>query len=75
MTDKTNLTADGVRPTDKDIPISWLRTYGKGRLFYCSFGENHHIFSNPVILQHYLDGIQFVLGDLSANTMPLAAPN
>jgi hypothetical protein len=39
-------------------------------LFYCSFGENSHIFSNPVLLQHYLDGIQFALGDLAADMAP-----
>ena len=70
MTDKTNLNAKGVRPTDKDIPISWVRSYGKGRMFYCALGHNHHIFWNPTILQHYLDGIQFALGDLSADSAP-----
>ena len=75
MTDPVNLGAKGVRPTDKDIPISWVRSFGKGRVFYCSFGQNHHIFWNPVLLQHYLDGIQFALGDLPADTKPLPKPD
>ncbi len=75
MTDKTNLNAEGVRPTDKDIPISWVRSYGKGRIFYCALGHNHHIFWNQTILQHYLDGIQFAFGDLPADSTPVPKAN
>jgi type 1 glutamine amidotransferase len=71
MTNQTNLTeAKGLRPTDKDVPVSWVRSYGKGRVFYCSFGHNHEIFWNPAVLQHYLAGIQFALGDLVVDTTP-----
>lgn len=70
MTDQANLNARGVRPTDKDIPISWVRDFDKGRVFYCGLGHNHHVLWNPAVLQHYLDGIQFALGDLPADTTP-----
>ncbi|MHC4675996.1 MAG: ThuA domain-containing protein [Planctomycetota bacterium] len=56
------------RRQDHDFAISWVRSYGKGRVFYCSLGHNPHIFRNPSILQHYLAGIQFALGDLPADT-------
>lgn len=49
---------------DWDYAVSWIREQGKGRIFYCSLGHNNEIFWNPAILQHYLDGIQFALGDL-----------
>lgn len=55
---------------DLDFPISYVKSYGKGRVFYCALGHQHDIFWNPVILQHFLDGIQFVLGDLEADTTP-----
>ncbi len=71
MTDEGNLSANGVRFTDKDLPISWVRNFGKGRVFYSSFGHNHAIYWNPKILQHYLDGIQFALGDLESDVTPL----
>jgi hypothetical protein len=70
MTDAANLAAKYVRPTDTDIAISWVRTWGKGRVFYCSFGHNHHILWTPAVLRHYLDGIQFALGDLPADAAP-----
>lgn len=49
---------------DADFPIAWVRTHGRGRVFYTSLGHNPEIYSNPQLLRHYLDGIQFVLGDL-----------
>ncbi len=66
----TNQVAD-LRPGEADYPVSWVRTLGKGRVFYCSLGHNHPLFWNRMILQHYLDGIQFALGDLAADTTPL----
>lgn len=51
-------------------PISWVSTYGKGRTFYCSLGHNDAIYQNPLILRHYLAGIQYVLGDLEADASP-----
>ncbi|MBA7609743.1 hypothetical protein ES703_16937 [subsurface metagenome] len=70
MADTTNLNAKDVRPSDKDVAISWVRSYGQGRVFYCSLGHNHHLFWNPAVLRHYLDGIQFALGDLAADATP-----
>ena len=49
---------------DKDYGVSWVKNHGKGRVFYCSLGHNHHIYSNAKVLQHYLKGIQWALGDI-----------
>jgi len=68
MTDEATRNAKGVEPSDTDIGISWVKSYGKGRLFYCSLGHNPHLTWNPAVLQHYLDGIQFALGDLLVDT-------
>lgn len=62
------------RRQDHDFAISWVRSYGAGRVFYCSLGHNPHIFWNPPILQHYLAGIQFALGDLPAETTASSKP-
>jgi type 1 glutamine amidotransferase len=51
-------------------PISWVSRYGEGRSFYCSLGHRDEIFHNPVILKHYLAGLQYVLGDLEADAAP-----
>jgi type 1 glutamine amidotransferase len=57
-------------PEDKDIGISWVKKYGKGRLFYCSLGHNNHLTWDPALLVHYLAGIQFALGDFPVDTKP-----
>jgi type 1 glutamine amidotransferase len=65
------------RAADKDFAISWVRRYGEGRVFYSSLGHNPHIFWNPAVLEHFLAGIQFALGDLEADAKPsrqLAGP-
>ena len=70
MSDPATKNARGVKPSDADTGITWIKTWGKGRIFYCSLGHNNHIFWNPAILQHYLDGIQFALGDYKVDTTP-----
>ncbi len=57
---------------DNDFAISWLKTEGKGRVFYTSLGHNKDIFEVPQILRHLLDGIQYALGDLAADAVPSA---
>ena len=56
---------------DGDYPISWIRRYGEGRVFYCSMGHNPYVFWHPQILRHFLAGLQFALGDLEADTTPI----
>lgn len=51
-------------------PVSWVSTFGKGRTFYCSLGHREEIYWNPVVLQHYVAGIQYALGDLEADAAP-----
>ncbi|MCK5463846.1 MAG: TIM barrel protein, partial [Bacteroidales bacterium] len=73
-TDKTDMSKERrilpERRADKDIAISWIRNYGRGRVFYTSLGHNAHINWNEKVLVHYLDGIQFILGDLDAPATP-----
>lgn len=69
-TTKTNMQVQGIERKDGDFAMSWIKTYGNGRVFYNAFGHDHDIFWNPVILQHWLDGIQYVLGDLPADAKP-----
>ena len=62
-TDKTDMTLKGIKRTDGDFGISWARHWEKGRVFYCSLGHNHEIYWTPKVLQHYLAGVQWALGD------------
>jgi len=58
------------RRADMDLALSWVRRYGRGRVFYSSFGDNPHIFWDTRILHHDMAGIQYALGDLDAPATP-----
>jgi len=73
MTDRATAGRRGKR-ADRDNAISWIREFGKGRVFYCSLGHNNHIFWNKAVLAHYLAGIQYALGDLQADATPSGKP-
>ena len=62
----------GLKREDNDYAVAWVQSVGKGRVFYSSLGHNDHIYSNPLMLKHYLAGIQFAMGDLDADTTPSA---
>lgn len=57
-------------PAKVDVPVSWCKKVGEGRLFFTNLGHNDMTFANEKVLQHMLDGIQFSLGDLEADTTP-----
>ncbi len=67
---KTDMTKRGIKRVDGDFAISWVRSYGEGRVFYCSLGHRADIYWNRAVLAHYLAGIQFALGDLPVDTTP-----
>ena len=54
-----------------DYPVSWVRSYGKGRIFYSNFGHNKATWWTPFMLQHFMDGIQWALGDLKGSSKPI----
>lgn len=60
-------TKDPGRRQDKDYLVSWVRPYGKGRVFYTSLGHCATAYTNRAVLQHYLAGIQYAIGDLKAD--------
>lgn len=70
--DWENSGLSGGNRKDNDYALSWIRTYGEGRTFYCAFGHDHNVFWNPTILKHLLAGTQFALGDLKADATPSA---
>jgi type 1 glutamine amidotransferase len=60
----------GYKRPDKTYPVAWIRNYGKGRVFYNSMGHMNETFMKPEIVEHFLAGIQYMLGDLDADATP-----
>jgi len=55
---------------DGDYALGWIKTCGKGRVFYSALGHDFPVFWNQAVLKHWLDGIQYALGDLHADATP-----
>ena len=68
--DKATAETQSQRREDKDYAVSWVRPYGKGRVFYTSFAHDQRAFLNKAVLTHILDGVQYTLGDLKADDTP-----
>ena len=60
----------GYKRPDNIYPVSWIRNYGKGHVFYSSLGHMPETFMTPELVGHFLAGLQFMLGDLEANATP-----
>ena len=58
------------RREDRDFPMSWIKPHGQGRVFFSAFGHSDFTFWNPQMLEHFLAGILYVLGDLPADDRP-----
>ncbi len=62
----------GKSPT-QDYPVSWVKSYGKGRVFYSNFGHNKATWWTPFLLEHFLAGIRWSVRELDGlhDSLPL----
>ncbi|MEC8244162.1 MAG: ThuA domain-containing protein [Verrucomicrobiota bacterium] len=58
-----------------DYPVSWVKSYGKGRIFYSNFGHNKATWWTPFMLQHFLAGIGWALGDIDGPAASIPQKN
>lgn len=56
---------------EKIVYLSWIKRHGKGRVFYTSPSHNAQSMENPGLLQFFLDGMQYVVGDLKCDDSPI----
>ena len=55
---------------DNDYPVAWIRQHRQGRVFYTSLGHNPDLFWDSRMLEMFLAGVQYALGDLKADATP-----
>jgi len=58
---------------NKDFPLAWAKTYGKGRVFYSSFAHDAATWDNRDIALMYLEAIKWVLGMTEGDAAPRPA--
>jgi hypothetical protein len=52
------------------VPISWVKEYGEGRVFYTNLGHNIATWTNPQFLAHVRGGIEWSLGLAEGSGQP-----
>ena len=52
----------GLHRTDTDFPVAWTKSYGKGRVFYSTFGHLPESWDNPAIQKMYFEAIKWAMG-------------
>jgi hypothetical protein len=66
--------AAAARRPDGDMPIVWARKYGKGRVWYSSFGHEETSLDDPRVQKMYVGAIQWALGLIEADITPRPLP-
>ena len=56
---------------DKIKYVSWIKRYGKGRIFYSSPSHNAHSFESPELLSFFAKGMRYAAGDLDCEDAPM----
>jgi type 1 glutamine amidotransferase len=51
--------------------VAWIRPEGKGKVMYIAPSHNAQSFENPALLQFFLDGLQYVVGDVNCDETPI----
>lgn len=54
--------AKDLHRTDRDFPVAWYKNYGKGRVFYSTFGHLPESWDNPAIRKMYFEAILWSMG-------------
>jgi type 1 glutamine amidotransferase len=71
---KLDLANKNVRRTDGDFAVTWVKDYGKGRVFYSTLGHLEEVYDNPDIKKMYVEGVKWALGLTQADTKPHPKP-
>lgn len=61
-TSKTDMTKKGVKRTDGDFAVAWIKPYGEGRVFYTSLGHNQAVWRDERFQKHLVAGIEWASG-------------
>jgi type 1 glutamine amidotransferase len=48
---------------DAIMPVTWTKTYGKGRVFYCSLGHHADVVALPPVLTMMARGMRWAAGE------------
>jgi type 1 glutamine amidotransferase len=63
-----------VKRRDKDFAVTWIRNYGKGRVFYSTFGHREDAWNRPDVQKMWLEAIRWAFGMIQVDATPRSKP-
>ena len=71
---KLDMSQKGVKRTDGDFAVTWVREFGKGRMFYTSFGHETSAFDRPDVQKMLLEALKWTMGLTKGDATPRPRP-
>jgi uncharacterized protein len=71
---KLDMKAKNIRRTDGDFAVAWVKNYGKGRVFYSTFGHHDQALNRPDIRKMYTEAIKWALKLTEGDATPRPRP-
>jgi type 1 glutamine amidotransferase len=71
---KLDLKNPRVHRTDHDFAVAWVHNYGKGRVFYSSFGHTPETWARPDVQAMYREAIKWAMGLVPGDATPRPRP-
>jgi uncharacterized protein len=65
---------DRIHRKDHDFAVAWSKMYGKGRVFYSTFGHTEEAWEDPDIRKMYFEAIRWALWMTDGSTASHARP-
>jgi hypothetical protein len=67
---KLDYTRPNINRKDHDFPVAWAKMYGKGRVFYSTFGHSDEVWDNAMVQKMYLEAVRWSLRETGEDVTP-----
>jgi hypothetical protein len=67
---KLDYTRPNINRKDHDFPVAWAKMYGKGRVFYSTFGHSDEAWDNPMVQKMYVEAVRWALRETGDDVTP-----
>jgi uncharacterized protein len=67
---KLDFSQPQIHRADKDFPVAWAKMYGKGRVFYSTFGHTDESWDDPRVQKMYVEAIKWAMRMIGTDLAP-----
>jgi type 1 glutamine amidotransferase len=71
---KIDLQRRNVKRADKDFAVTWVRNYGKGRVFYSTLGHREDSWDRKDVQTMWLEAVKWAMGLTQGDATPRPRP-